>query len=321
MATTRQGKGSRTSRKDVATREPNILQRCTTYFGIPGIPRPEISRTKLKRQAEVFAGSDPFHDEQEYEGPPKRRKITKFPIGPLKDLDLNSLPHSGRTGPSKRFRETACASPIATKASKKRERKSKRLITADESTTIGHLELFSWRTNYVQINYSLAASKTTSQNISKNRRQATASRLIFGKGIADVGVWLGKRTVSPNHDLARQFSGEGLIDGMLGTEKTKTIPLVNPRRRPLQQQSWGLLPRTPPHCDTPRTRSRASSCDAAEKSGIVKGTSQGYHATEPQTPVSYHQTPKRALVPTVVTRSMRRSMEARGVYSSLTALP
>lgn len=388
MVKTRQRKSSGASRKDVASREPNILELHSQFFGFPGIPHSETSRSQLKRQAQVLAGGDPFYDAQEAQSEgrsPKRRKITKLPVGPLKNLQINTLPPNiGKTARANRHREeiVVATSPTAARVAKRkqRERRSgkRRFITADKSTTIGRLELFAWQAEYTQNNSSLAASKNGTGTIPKKSRQAAASRLVFGKGIADVGIWLGKSSNNvPGNDLAQQFSGECLFDGILGGQKMMTKPVVSPcHPRPLQSpRSLGAPPITPPRCNTPQTPTEVDTLyDAVAKNAIVvegefcrlfyplrtqfcvfltwssTGISQGCRATEPRTPVSQHQSPKRPRedaerhltppctptkpprkrrketpaqppAPTVVTRSMRRSMEARGVYLSLTALP
>ncbi|KAK8002593.1 hypothetical protein PG989_002312 [Apiospora arundinis] len=284
MVTTRQRKSAGASRKDVASREPNILELHSQFFGFPGIPHSETSRSQLKRQAQILAGGDPFCDAQEAQSEgrsPKRRKVTEFPVGPLKNLQINTLPeHVGKAARANRYRKeiVVATSPTTVRVTKRtqRERRSgKRFITADKSTTIGRLELFAWHADYTQNNSSLAASKNGTGTIPKKSRQAAASRLVFGKGIADVSIWLGKSSNnSPGPDLAQQFSGESLLDGILGTQKTLTKPVLPPcHSRPLQSpQSLGQPPITPPRCNTPQTPTGTVTLyDAVLKNAIVVG--------------------------------------------------
>ncbi|KAK8030611.1 hypothetical protein PG990_000345 [Apiospora arundinis] len=266
MVTTRQRKSAGASRKDVASREPNILELHSQFFGFPGIPHSETSRSQLKRQAQILSGGDPFCDAQEAQS---EGEVTEA-----------KEEHVGKAARANRYRKeiVVATSPTTVRVTKRtqRERRSgKRFITTDKSTTIGRLELFAWHADYTQNNSSLAASKNGTGTIPKKSRQAAASRLVFGKGIADVGIWLGKSSNnSPGPDLAQQFSGESLLDGILGTQKTLTKPVLPPcHSRPLQSpQSLGQPPITPPRCNTPQTPTGTVTLyDAVVKNAIVVG--------------------------------------------------
>ncbi|KAK8113218.1 hypothetical protein PG984_013744 [Apiospora sp. TS-2023a] len=365
MVAPRRKRIARPSREDVASREPNILEACTMKFGYPGISLSEISRPRLKRQAEVYAGGDPFFNERGDGPSAKRRKLESFPIGPPKDVCI--LRHRGnrrKVVPAEQQQKSADSSPGAAKGKRVTERKkSKRLITADESTTIGRFEVFAWHAEYPQNCSYLAApkNKKNRNTIPKKVRQDAASRLIFGKGIADVGVGLGKSstTTSPVSDLSRQFSGEGLIDGVLGTSQqtlpTKSVP-IRLHQPALRQQPPDSPPRTPvdadgplistiiipyddtasidtfelrtPSCDfndeakppTPQPRSGKRAREEEEEDSEQRTSTP----TPPSSPTSRKRTKKTPTPtpsPTVVTRAMKREMAARGVYLTHKALP
>lgn len=250
-------------------------------FGYPGISPSEIKRRRLKRQAQDFAGGDPFCNEREDGLLSKRRKIESFPIGPPKDVCV--LNHRGlhrKVVPTQHQKKTADSSPGTAKAKRNIEgKKSKQLITADESTTIGRLELFALHTDYTQTSTTRAAprkNKKNRKNVPKKTRRDTASHLIFGKGIAGVGVWLGKSgtTTNPASDLGRQFSGDSLLDGILGTPQ-QTLPKksVAIRRHPrvLPSRSPGSLPKTPIDGDFPQTPTIVTLCDDTASNGTVEG--------------------------------------------------
>ncbi|KAK7996127.1 sister chromatid cohesion protein [Apiospora marii] len=286
MVAARRERTSRPSREDVASREPNILEACTMKFGYPGISPSEIQRPRLKRQAQVFAGGDPFLNERgDGLSSPKRRKIDSFPIGPPRDVCM--LRHRGlprKVVPTEHQNKSADSSPGAAKAKRNTEgskKSKKRLITADETTTIGRLELFGWQAEYSQTSATLAARKKLRNNIiPKKARREAASQLIFGKGIAGVGVWLGKSgttttTASPASDLGRQFSGDGLLDGILGTPPQQTLLTnslaIRRRQRALRPRSPGSPPRAPVDGDVPQTPTIVTLCDDAVSNGTIEG--------------------------------------------------
>ncbi|KAK7967250.1 uncharacterized protein PG986_001527 [Apiospora aurea] len=365
MVVNRRKKNTRPSREDVASREPNILQMCTMKFGYPGTPPSEIKRPHLKRQAEAFAGGDPFFDEQG-ERSPKKRRIQSLPIGLPKDKHV--LLCRGSAAAARRYRKIPDSSPTAAKTNTNTGRKSKQLITADESTTFGRLDLFAWQSDYIHTTSSRATAKSKKRQPPKKSRQAVASRLVLGKGIADVGVWLGKDTTSSSHALARQFSGDSLLDGILGTSTALTRSVALRHQHPLRQRSLNTPTRTPVSVEILQTPTKVTgykdvtrndsiegefiTCLLAVEAVLTRTTVMAMECdiNEPATPGRQLRSSKRARegteepgtalctptrtprkrikkmpspppIPTVVTRSMKRKMEARGVRLSLTALP
>ncbi|KAK8065810.1 hypothetical protein PG997_012557 [Apiospora hydei] len=330
MVVNRRKKNIRPSREDVASREPNILQMCTMKFGYPGTPPSEIKRPHLKRQAEAFAGGDPFFDEQG-ERSPKKRRIQSLPIGLPKDKHI--LLCRGSAAAARRYRKIPDSSPTTAKANTNAGRKSKQLITADESTTFGRLDLFAWQTDYIQTSSSLATPKSKKRHPLKN-----------------VGAWLGKSTASPAHALAQQFSGDGLLDGILGTSTTLTKSMALRRQQPLRQRSLNMPAKTPASIKIPHTPTKVTAYKDVTRNVSIEVMAMGCDINEPATPGRQLRSSKRARedteepgtapctttrtprkrikktpspppIPTVVTRSMKREMEARGVYLSLMALP
>ncbi|KAK8035174.1 hypothetical protein PG993_010169 [Apiospora rasikravindrae] len=241
-------------------------------FGYPGTPPSQIKRPQLKRQAEAFAGGDPFFEEHG-ERSPKKRRILSFPIGPPKDK--HTLLCRGSAAAARRYRKITDSSPTAAKAKTKRktkvERKTKRLITADESTTVGRLDLFAWQTDYIQTSSTLATPKSKNRPPPKKSRQAAASRLVLGKGIADVGFWLGNSTSSPAHALAQQFSGDGLLDGILGTSTMLTKSVALRHQQPLRQRSLGTPPKTPVSIGIPQTPIKVTMYDEVARNDTIQG--------------------------------------------------